>query len=113
MVKCEVCSTHQVTTPSRGGFLVFCAPPSRALRSLPLSVMMSGHLYWANGGPGSGGTYGSFWSSTPFSYAASRYLYFYSTNVDPKYGYSKPHGLALRRVAPCQIPQNALKYKNH
>ena len=91
------------------------ASPSRALRSLPLSVMMSGYYDWHNGNSDWGvkNGYGRFWSSTPYAYTSSHYLRFYSTNVYPKSGSGKPYGFTLRYVAPCQIPQNALKYKNH
>ena len=76
-----------------------CIFPSRALRSLPLSVMMSGDLYWIYGSLGGRGTNGHFWASTPYSYTSSRDLYFSSTNVYPKSGNDKPYGLPLRRVA--------------
>ena len=72
---------------------------SRALRSLPLSVMLSGDLNWSSGNLNRRGTYGSFWSSTPYAYTNSRYLYFYSTNVGPKNGGYKPNGFTLRCVA--------------
>ena len=78
---------------------ILCAFPSRALRSLPLSVMMSGYLFWGNGNLSTRGTYGYFWSSTPGSYVGSRYLYLTSTNVGPKNGYGKSYGLSLRCVA--------------
>ena len=84
----------------------FLAPfPSRALRSLPLSVMMSGVLYWVNGILGNRGTNGYFWASTPYSYTSSRYLNFRSTNVSPKYSGNKPDGFTLRCVAFQSSPQ--------
>ena len=61
--------------------------------------MMSGTLFWVSGNLNSRGTYGYFWASTPLSYANSRRLYFYSTNVNPKDGGYKPYGFTLRRVA--------------
>ena len=84
---------------------LFFAPPSRALRSLPLSVMMSGNFYWGDGNLNARGAYGFFWSSTPYSYTYSRYLNFGSTNVNPKYGFHKPHGLTLRCVTFQSSPQ--------
>ena len=72
---------------------------TRALRSLPLSVMLSGNLYWVYGNPDNRGTYGHFWSSTPYSYTDSRLLVFGSTNVYSKSGYAKPGGFTLRCVA--------------
>ena len=80
-----------------------CAFPSRALRNLPLSVMVSGFLVWYSGYPSNRGTSGHFWASTPNSYTTSRDLYFYSTNVYPKYGGSKPYGFPLRCVAQQKI----------
>ena len=61
--------------------------------------MMTGILGWFSGNLYDRGTSGYFWVSTPNSYTNSRYLYFYSTNVNPKNNYSKPHGLPLRCVA--------------
>ena len=82
------------------GFPLCCvAFPSRALRSLPLSVMLSGILYWSSGGLSSRGAGGYFWSSAPYAYANSRYLYFNPTNVNPKNGRNKPDGYPLRCVA--------------
>ena len=81
--------------------------PSRALRSLPLSVMMSGNLGWSSGDLFSRGTYGFFWASTPYSYASSRLLYFRSANVDPKNGGGKPSGYTLRCVALCAFVNGA------
>ena len=77
------------------------ASPSRALRSLPLSVMMSGYYDWHNGNSdwGTKNGRGVFWSSTPYSYTSSRDLYFYSTNVYFRSGNDKPHGYTLRCVA--------------
>ena len=77
----------------------FCNFPSRALRSLPLSVMMSGNLYWVYGNPDNRGTYGNFWASRPYSYTDSRLLVFGSTNVYSKSGYYKLGGFPLRCVA--------------
>ena len=83
------------------GFMLHCVASfsSRALRSLPLSVMMSGILYWSSGNLNNRGTDGYFWSSTPYSYTNSRGLGFGSANVNPKNGSSKPFGSALRCVA--------------
>ena len=72
---------------------------SRALRSLPLSVMMSGYIPWDSGALNGRGVNSFFWSSTPYAYTHSHHLYFYSTNVHPKNGHYKPSGLALRCVA--------------
>ena len=89
----------------------FCIISSRALRSLPLSVMMSGNLNWNSGNLVLRGTGGYLWSSTPYAYINSRYLYFYSSVVGPKDGSSKPYGLALRCVARflCAFPSRALR----
>ena len=67
--------------------------------------MMSGYLWWGNGGWDRKGTYGFFWSSTPASYANSRFSNFSSTGISPKNGSSKPYGLALRCVAFQSSPQ--------
>ena len=72
---------------------------SRALRSLPLSVMMSGYYWWGSGSTDRKGEYGRFWTSTLDSYTNSRLLTFYSTNVGPKNTYNKAYGFTLRRVA--------------
>ena len=72
---------------------------SRALRSLPLSVMLSGGLYWLNGNLNDRGTNGYFWASTPNSYTHSRRLGFGSTNVVLKNDGYKPGGFTLRCVA--------------
>ena len=61
--------------------------------------MMSGNLGWSGGNLGPRGTFGYFWSSTPYAYTYSHYLSFYSTGVYPKNGDSKPYGLTLRCVA--------------
>ncbi|MBR3180949.1 hypothetical protein IKF63_02625 [Candidatus Saccharibacteria bacterium] len=60
--------------------------------------MMSGDLWWGNGGTDRKGTSGYFWASTPNSYANSRGLDFGSANVYPKYNSNKPYGFALRCV---------------
>ena len=83
------------------------ASPSRALRSLPLSVMLSGVLDWRSGSLSNRGTIGYFWASTPYSYADSRYLYFHSTYVNTKANFNKPYGLALRCVALCAFVNGA------
>ena len=75
------------------------ASPSRALRSLPLSVMMTGYLDWGNGLLGVRGTHGYFWSSTPYTYTNSLHLFFNSTSIYPKAGSNKPYGFMLRCVA--------------
>ena len=72
---------------------------SRALRSLPLSVIMSGNLSWNSGYPNNRGAYGFFWASTLYSYTHSRSSGFYSINVNSKSNGVKPGGLALRCVA--------------
>ena len=78
---------------------ILCTFSSRALRSLPLSVMLSGDLHWSSGTLNSRGTLGHFWSSTPYTYARSLSLYFFSTSVNPKDGDYKPDGLTLHCVA--------------
>ena len=72
--------------------------PSRALRSLPLSVMMSGLLTWNSGNLYDKGTYGYFWSTISYSYTVSRGLLFKSTGVSPAYNSYKPYAFALRCV---------------
>ena len=72
---------------------------SRALRNLPLSVIMSGDFVWYSSYQGSRGTGGRFWTSRPYSYTDSRRLYFHSTTVSPMNNYSKPFGYPLRCVA--------------
>ncbi|MBR3180934.1 hypothetical protein IKF63_02545 [Candidatus Saccharibacteria bacterium] len=80
--------------------------PSRALRSLPLSAMLSGYRVWGSGSLSSRGTYGYFWSSTPYTYTNSHALGFSSTNVGPKNSYHKPYDFTLRCVAPLfQLPK--------
>ena len=69
--------------------------------------MMSGYLGWDSGNLGVRGTYGDFWSSTPYTYTNSHSLYFNSTNVNPKNGSHKPHGFALRCVALCAFVNGA------
>ena len=98
-------STLRMATISQTAYLSAASPfskkrfvPSRALRSLPLSVMLSGALYWSSGYLNDSGTNGNFWASTPNSYTYSRVLGFYSTNVNPSYGNNKPSGLTLRCV---------------
>ena len=90
--------TLRVATLSQAAF-PSAASPSRALRSLPLSVMMSGTLYWGNGNLNLRGTGGYFWSSTPYTYTHSHSLNFDSSNVGSKYGYDKTRGLSLRCIA--------------
>ena len=82
----------------------FCIFPSRALRSLPLSVMMSGLLDWNGGSLGNRGTNGYFWASTLFSYTRSRNLGFGSTDVYSKSNADKPHSFTLRCVAQIFAP---------
>ena len=72
---------------------------SRALRSFPLSIVFSGYYYWVNGGLSSRGTYGYYWSSTPYALTRAHYLNFNSTGVNPQNGYNKTFGLAVRCVA--------------
>ncbi|MBR3180512.1 hypothetical protein IKF63_00295 [Candidatus Saccharibacteria bacterium] len=81
--------------------LLYYAFSSRALRSLPLSVMMSGSYGWNSGNSDWGvrNGYGYFWSSTLGSYPGSRLLSFFSTNVYPMGGSNKPNGFTLRCVA--------------
>ena len=72
---------------------------SRSLRSFPLSVIMSGYYYWVYGNLYGRGTYGYYWSSTPYAATYSRYLYFYSTYVGPQGGNNKTYGFTVRCVA--------------
>ena len=83
----------------RSKFLFPATFPSRALRSLPLSVMLSGVLNWGGGILSARGTYGSFCASTLYSYINSRRLGFDSTNAGTKGNSNKPFGMALRCVA--------------
>ena len=88
-----------------------CTFSSRALRSLPLSVMMTGDLRWGSSSLVNRGTNGGFWVSTLNSYTLSRRLGFYSTNVSPKSGGDKPGGFTLRCVArfTCTFSSRALR----
>ncbi|MBR3180746.1 hypothetical protein IKF63_01555 [Candidatus Saccharibacteria bacterium] len=61
--------------------------------------MMSGYYDWnGNADWGVKNSYGGFWSSTPYAYTNSHYLFFGSANVNPKNG-GKPGGFTLRCVA--------------
>ena len=73
--------------------------PSLAMHEIPLSVVFSGDYYWVNGGLGSRGTYGYFWSSTPYATTYARYLAFSSTSVYPQGGNNKTYGFTIRCVA--------------
>ncbi|MBR3180650.1 hypothetical protein IKF63_01035, partial [Candidatus Saccharibacteria bacterium] len=106
-------SFYSANVAPKGGFvksnglsLRCVAFPSRALRSLPLSFMMSGYYGWGSGNLIYRGTDGRFWVSTPVTYTSSRYLYFGSSNVIPKYGDYSPSGFSLRCVA---FPSRALR----
>ena len=90
--------TLRVAAISRTAYLS-AASPSRALRSLPLSVMMSGDYIWHTGTLYGGGTHGFFWASMPGSYTHSRDIYFGSSNFYPMDGRYKPYGCTLRCVA--------------
>ena len=69
--------------------------------------MMSGYYDWHNGNSdwGAKNGRGRFWSSTPYVYTYSRYLYFNSTEVLPRDGSYKPNGFTLRCVAFQSSPQ--------
>ncbi len=64
----------------------------------PLSLVYSGHYNWVNGILVDRGSYGRFWSSTPFSTAGAHYLTFYSARLMPQTGDYKVYGLAIRCV---------------
>ena len=72
---------------------------SRALRSLPLSVMLSGDLNWFSGFLGSRGTRGYFWASTVSADVNASFMDFDSAKVRPQNGAYKPYGFPLRCVA--------------
>ena len=61
--------------------------------------MMTGYLNWSSGEVRHRGTYGYFWSSTPYAYIGSLHLFFNSTSIYPKAGSNKPYGFMLRCVA--------------
>ena len=96
-LRCVALTSRNFPPRSKFFFLYFVS--SRALRSLPLSVMMSGILYWGSGTLYDRGTHGLFWTSTPYSYTDSRSLNFVSAGVCPQGGGNKPYAFALRRVA--------------
>ena len=64
----------------------------------PLSLVYSGDYDWVNGHLSNRGSVGFFWSSTPYSTANARYLYFYSTRLIPQSGNDKIYGLTIRCV---------------
>ena len=69
--------------------------------------MMSGYLNWYSRDLRNRGAYGYFWASAPISYTRSRFLFFYSTNVDSKNNNLKPYGFTLRYVALCAFVNGA------
>ena len=76
-----------------------CTIPSRALRSLPLSVMLSGRLLWFNGDPSNRGVYGFFWLSKSKTYIKSNNVYFTSNEMYGRGDFEKLYGFPLRCVA--------------
>ncbi|MBR3204761.1 hypothetical protein IKF81_03725 [Candidatus Saccharibacteria bacterium] len=71
---------------------------STSARKTPLSLVYSGFYVWVDGNLNNRGSYGYFWSSTPYSTADARYLFFYSTRLIPQYGYNKIRGFTIRCV---------------
>ena len=70
------------------------------LHKMPLSIVFSGYYGWVNGNLNSRGSYGYYWSSTPYSlYYGAYYLYFGSTYVHPQRSSDKPNGFTIRCVA--------------
>ena len=67
-------------------------------RKTPLSLVYSGFYYWVYGNLSYRGSYGYFWSSTPFSTASAHGLGFYFTRLLPQDGLSKIDGLTIRCV---------------
>ncbi|MBR3204633.1 hypothetical protein IKF81_03050 [Candidatus Saccharibacteria bacterium] len=65
---------------------------------IPLSLVYSGHYDWVSGNLNNRGSYGSFWSSTPYSTAGARNLVLYSTRLIPQGGSNKVNGLSIRCV---------------
>ncbi len=64
----------------------------------PLSLVYSGYYPWVYGNLNTRGSYGYFWSSTPYSAAHAHYLYFNSTRLLPQYGGDKVGGYSIRCV---------------
>ena len=60
-----------------------------------LKLPAAGHRDYSTGATGSQGTYGYYWSSSPYSTDA-RYLYFSSTYVNPAYDNYRAYGFTLR-----------------
>ena len=64
----------------------------------PLSLVYSGDYGWLAGSLSSRGSYGYFWSSTPYSTANARSLNFGSTRLTPQHGDNKVYGFTIRCV---------------
>ncbi|MBR3204604.1 hypothetical protein IKF81_02905 [Candidatus Saccharibacteria bacterium] len=64
----------------------------------PLSLVYSGGYAWVGGNLADRGSYGSFWSSTPYSAANAHYLSFYSTRLIPQRDINKVYGFTIRCV---------------
>ncbi len=71
---------------------------STSARKIPLSLVYSGYYDWVNGILLTRGSYGYFWSSTPYSTADAHNLNFNSTHLIPQYGSNKIYGLTIRCV---------------
>ncbi|MBR3204759.1 hypothetical protein IKF81_03715 [Candidatus Saccharibacteria bacterium] len=71
---------------------------SANVRKTPLSLVYSGYYDWVYGNLLDRGSYGRFWSSTPYSTANAHYLNFNSTRLIPQYGVNKMYGLTIRCV---------------
>ena len=71
---------------------------STSARKTPLSLVYSGYYYWVNGNLNGRGSYGYFWSSTPFSATGAHGSDFYSAHLLPQYGYNKIYGFTIRCV---------------
>ena len=73
--------------------------PANEMHKLPLSIPFSGYYHWTNGALNNRGTFGYFWSSTPYSTAHARNLDFNSTYVYPQVSNNKVNGFTVRCVA--------------
>ena len=79
-----------------------------------LFLPAAGGRFGSNGSLSGVGTYGNYWSSTPYNTTNAYYLYFSSTNMDPSYDYNKAFGFTVRCVAEQQGGFDLLRpnYKN-
>ena len=69
------------------------------IKKFPLSLVRSGNYDWAYGNLNHRGSYGSFWSSTPYAVTATRSLRFWSGTLYPRNGDNKTGGFTVRCVA--------------